>query len=163
MMKPATRNIVIAVVALALAGAGLAYIAFGNLGENLVYYWSPGEMLTHGEKAYGPTIRLGGVVKPDSIDWNADHTALSFMISDNHLPDSPSVKVAASLTPPQMFREGIGVVVEGTFDKSQVFKTNRLMVNHSNEYRPPKPGEDAKGWGEKTMSDSTGSAPGTAK
>ncbi len=45
-----------------------------------------------------------------------------------------------------MFREGIGVVVEGTFDATQVFKTNRLMINHSNEYRPPKPGEDPEKW-----------------
>ena len=42
-----------------------------------------------------------------------------------------------------MFREGIGVVVEGTFDKSQVFSSNRLMVNHSNEYRPPEAGREA--------------------
>ena len=42
-----------------------------------------------------------------------------------------------------MFRESIGVVVEGTYDQSQVFSSNRLMVNHSNEYRAPKPGEDA--------------------
>ncbi len=42
-----------------------------------------------------------------------------------------------------MFRERIGVVVEGTFDKSQTFTSSRLMVNHSNEYRPPKPGRRA--------------------
>jgi cytochrome c-type biogenesis protein CcmE len=41
------------------------------------------------------------------------------------------------MTPPQMFREGIGVVVEGTYSASAVFTTNRLMVNHSNEYRAP--------------------------
>ena len=162
-MKPATRNVVIAATALAIAAAGLGYIALGNIGENLVYYWSPSEMLAHGDGAYGPTIRLGGVVKPGSIEWNAQHTALTFEIKDNHEPDSPSVKIAASLTPPQMFREGIGVVVEGTFDRTKVFKTSRLMVNHSNEYRPPKPGEDVKGWGEKTMSDSTGTAAGTEK
>ncbi|MHB8875262.1 MAG: cytochrome c maturation protein CcmE [Myxococcaceae bacterium] len=162
-MKPKTRNIVIAVAAILVAASGLGYIALGNLGENLVYYWSPSEMLAHGEKAYGPTIRLGGVVKPGTIEWNASHTALSFDIKDNHEEKSPSVKVSASLTPPQMFREGIGVVVEGTFDKSQVFKTNRLMVNHSNEYRPPKPGEDTKDWGEKTMSDSSGQTPEQTK
>ncbi len=161
-MKASSRNLLIAVAALAIAGAGLAYIAFGNLGENLVYYWSPSEMLAHGDAAYGPTIRLGGVVKPGSIEWNAGHTALSFEINDNHEIESPAVKVAASLTPPQMFREGIGVVVEGTFDKSKVFKTNRLMVNHSNEYRPPKPGEKPKNWGA-TLSDSSGPTPGKAK
>ena len=45
-----------------------------------------------------------------------------------------------------MFREGIGVVVEGTFARSdQVFKTNRLMVNHCNEYRAPTTAECPRG------------------
>ena len=45
-----------------------------------------------------------------------------------------------------MLRENIGVVVEGTLAKGGTFKTNRLMVSHSNEYRPPKPGENTKDW-----------------
>ncbi len=60
--------------------------------------------------------------------------------------------------PPQMFREGIGVVVEGTFDKSQVFSSNRLMVNHSNEYRAPKPGEEPRKWQETLSEGSTTAA-----
>ena len=70
-----------------MAGAGLAFIAFGNIGENLVYYWSPAEMLAQGDKAYGPTIRLGGVVQPGSIQWNAEHTTLNFQVADNHKPE----------------------------------------------------------------------------
>jgi cytochrome c-type biogenesis protein CcmE len=54
--------------------------------------------------------------------------------------------VVSRETPPQMFRERIGVVVEGTFDKSQTFSSSRLMVNHSNEYRPPKPGDGPDKW-----------------
>ena len=46
-----------------------------------------------------------------------------------------------------MFREGIGVVVEGTMVKSNegdVFKSERLMVKHSNEYKAPEDGADSK-------------------
>jgi len=39
-----------------------------------------------------------------------------------------------------MFREGIGVVVEGTMTQGGVFKSSRLMVKHSNEYKAPKEG-----------------------
>jgi cytochrome c-type biogenesis protein CcmE len=39
--------------------------------------------------------------------------------------------------PPQMFREGIGVVVEGTMTPAGHFESRRLMVSHSNEYRAP--------------------------
>ena len=68
-----------------------------------------------------------------------------------------AVMVRSTEVPPQMFREGIGVVVEGTFDKSQVFSSNRLMVNHSNEYRAPKPGEEPRKWQE-TLEGSTTAA-----
>ena len=157
-MTPVARNRVIAVVSLLVAGAGLAFVAFGNIGENLVYYWSPTEMLAQGEKAYGPTIRLGGVVQPGSIQWNEAHTTLEFRVATDRHEGTQSVLVRSTEVPPQMFREKIGVVVEGTFDKSQVFSSNRLMVNHSNEYRAPKEGEDLKKWQETLTTESTTTA-----
>ncbi|ADO71479.1 cytochrome c maturation protein CcmE [Stigmatella aurantiaca] len=157
-MTPLVRNRLIAVAALLVAGAGLAFVAFGNIGENLVYYWSPTEMIGQGERAYGPTIRLGGVVKPGSIEWNEAHTTLQFRVASDHTPESASVLVRSTEVPPQMFRAGIGVVVEGTYDASQVFSSNRLMVNHSNEYRPPKPGEEPRKWQETIEGSTTASA-----
>jgi cytochrome c-type biogenesis protein CcmE len=139
-MTTEARNRLVAIGAIFVAAGALAWIAFGNIGENLVYYWKPSEMLAQGPKAYGATIRLGGVVVPGSIVWNPAHTELTFDVADTHLPTSPKVKVEAKETPPQMFREGIGVVVEGTFAADQVFRTSRLMVNHSNEYRAPHDG-----------------------
>lgn len=136
-MTGETRNRLIAIGAILVAGAALAWVAFGNIGENLVYYWKPSEMVAQGEKAYGATVRLGGVVVPGSLKWSAEHTSLTFEVADNHLPTAQRVKVSSEVTPPQMFREGIGVVVEGTYANDLVFKTNRLMVNHSNEYRAP--------------------------
>ena len=157
-MTPVARNRVIAVVSLLVAGSGLAFVAFGNIGENLVYYWSPTEMLAQGEKAYGPTIRLGGVVQPGTIQWNEAHTTLEFRVATDVHEGSESVLVRSTEVPPQMFREKIGVVVEGTFDKSKVFSSNRLMVNHSNEYRAPKEGEDLKKWQETLTTESTTTA-----
>lgn len=143
-MKPNLKGPLLAVGALLVAGGALAFIAMGNIGDNLVYYWSPSEMLAQGERAYGPTIRLGGLVAPGSIQWNEAHTSLKFQVADDDKPGSPKVDVACEQVPPQMFREKIGVVVEGTFDASKVFKTSRLMVNHSNEYKPPKNDQELK-------------------
>lgn len=145
-MTPINRNRLLAVGALLVAGAGLAFISLGNIGENLVYYWSPSETIAQSERAEGATIRLGGVVKKGSIEWNEQHTVLKFRVADDVKDTSPSVMVRATEIPPQMFREGIGVVVEGTYGRDQVFTSNRLMVNHSNEYRPPAEGEDRKQW-----------------
>jgi cytochrome c-type biogenesis protein CcmE len=138
------RNRLLAVAALLVAAGGLAFIAMGNIGDNLVYYWSPKEVLQNGERAYGPTIRLGGVVKTGSVQWDSEKTHLSFEVADSMKPDAHVVKVVASEVPPQMFREGIGVVVEGTYAPSHVFTSNRLMVNHSNEYRAPENEDDVK-------------------
>lgn len=145
-MSPTNRNRVIALLALVLAGGALATIAFGKMGDNLVYYWSPGQLIAQGDKAIGPTIRLGGMVKPGSIVWNADKTHLDFRVADGVDATAANVLVSSDEIPPQMFREGIGVVVEGTYDKASTFHTTRLMVKHSNEYRPPKPGQDQKEW-----------------
>jgi cytochrome c-type biogenesis protein CcmE len=139
-MKLETRNRLIAIGAILVAGAALAWIAFGNIGENLVYYWKPSEMVAQGAKAYGATVRLGGVVVPGSVQWNPEHSVVSFEVADSHNPAAVKVKVRSEQTPPQMFREGIGVVVEGQYAADLVFKTNRLMVNHSNEYRAPTDG-----------------------
>ena len=145
-MSPTNRNRLVAVVALVLAAGALGFIAWGNLGENLVYYWSPSQLLSQGDKAYGPTIRLGGMVQAGSIVWTPDKTHLDFKVADGKEAEAKWVQVSSDEIPPQMFREGIGVVVEGTYDKSNVFRTTRLMVNHSNEYRPPKAGENQQDW-----------------
>ncbi|WP_163999358.1 cytochrome c maturation protein CcmE [Pyxidicoccus caerfyrddinensis] len=158
-MTPVARNRLIALGALLVAGAGLAFVAFGDIGNNLVYYWSPSEMLGQGDRAYTATIRLGGVVQPGSIQWNAEHTTLHFRVADGPKEGAASVLVRSTETPPQMFRDKIGVVVEGTYDKSGVFSSNRLMVNHSNEYRAPKEGEDPNKWRE-TLSDATTASAG---
>ena len=124
------------VAALAVAGAALAFISFGNIGENLVYYWNPTQLSEAGDKSIGATIRLGGVVKKDTVNWQPDDSELAFTVSDG----TTEVPVHCTGAPPQMFREGIGVVVEGTMTKAGVFESSRLMVKHSNEYKAPEEG-----------------------
>jgi cytochrome c-type biogenesis protein CcmE len=128
------------VLSLLFAGGALAFISFGNLGENLVYYWDPSQVVEAGDKAYGATIRLGGVVKEGTLKWDESTNELNFEVTDG----KQIINVHASGAPPQMFREGIGVVVEGTMVKGGVFESDRLMVKHSNEYKAPEEGAEAK-------------------
>ncbi len=122
--------------ALLVAGSALGVVAFGNIGENLVYYWDPTQVNEAGKDAIGPTIRLGGVVQADTMDWDPDASELKFVVGDG----TSLVRVHSTGAPPQMFREGIGVVVEGTMTKAGVFESRRLMVKHSNEYKAPEDG-----------------------
>jgi cytochrome c-type biogenesis protein CcmE len=126
-----------AVGALLMAGAALAWISMGSLGDNLVYYWSPTELIGKGERAVGATVLLGGLVSPGTVDWRPEDQFLSFQVTDGDI----SVPVECYGAPPQMFREGIGVVVEGSLGADGVFKTEHVMVKHSNEYKAPDEGE----------------------
>ena len=140
-MKTQSKNRLMALVALAAAGGALAYVALGGLSENLVYYYTPGEVRAKGEAAARGVVRLGGIVKPGTIVWDEAHTHLTFEIADNHQAGAPSVKVTAKEIPPQMFRDGIGVLVEGAYAPPDAFTSQRLIVKHSEEYKPPKEGE----------------------
>lgn len=127
------------VLSLLVAGGALAFISLGNIGENLVYYWNPTEVKEHGDEAVGATIRLGGVVQEGTVDWDDQRNELNFDISDG----TTTLKVHATGAPPQMFRPGIGVLVEGTMTKGGIFESERLMVKHSNEYKAPEGDKEA--------------------
>ena len=129
-MRRKTRLFMIG--ALAVAAAAFAVIAASGINRNLVYYWTPSDLLASGGKAYGADIRLGGMVAKGSIR-KLGGSAVEFDVKDaQHV-----IHVKSSSVPPQMFRENIGVVVEGTMVDGGYFQSNRLMVSHNNEYKAP--------------------------
>ena len=135
-----TRRILIgAVVVAVLAFIG---IAASGINQNLVYYWTPSDLRAAGDKAYGATIRLGGQVAPGTVRGVGGVSGLEFDVTDK----KSIVHVKSNGVPPQMFREGIGVVVEGTMTPAGYFDSERLMVSHNNEYKTPEAGKtiDAK-------------------
>src|SRR5919108_1649916 len=127
----------VAIGGLAVVIAAFGYLIYGGIGQNLVYFLSPKELLTRGTAAYDLPVRLGGQVVPGSVQWDADRLELRFRVTDG----TDQVSVRSKGAPPQMFRDGIGVVVEGRYRRGGEFESHNLMVKHSNEYRPPKPGE----------------------
>ncbi len=133
MNRKRTFGIVTVVV---IAGA-FAYLLLGGIGENLVYFLTPQELLAREGKGIGVPVRLGGQVTPGSVQWNAEAIDLRFRLTDG----VKEVAVRAKTAPPAMFRDGQGVVVEGRYGADGVFTADNLMVKHNEEYRAPKPGE----------------------
>ncbi len=127
------RTRAFAFAALAVAAVAFGVITFSGIGKNLVYYWGPSEVHAAGDKAVGATIRLGGQVAPGSVVYGESASGLEFDVGDG----KAVVHVRSRGVPPQMFREGIGVVVEGTMTRAGYFESQRLMVSHNNEYRAP--------------------------
>lgn len=124
-------------IAAALMLGAFGFLLYGGLGENLVYFLTPQELLARGPAVYDAPVRLGGQVEPGSVVWNAESLDLRFRLTDG----ASVVNVTSRGAPPQMFRDGIGVVVEGRYRRSGVFESTNLMVKHSNEYRAPAAGE----------------------
>ncbi|MGH7709733.1 MAG: cytochrome c maturation protein CcmE [Gemmatimonadaceae bacterium] len=125
----------VAVTAVIVGAFG--YLLLGGIGENLVYFLTPQELLARDEKGFDVPIRLGGQVTPGSVQWNAQAIDLRFRLTDG----SKEVTVHARSAPPAMFRDGQGVVVEGRYGRDGVFRADNLMVKHNEEYRAPKEGE----------------------
>jgi len=119
--------------ALAAAAAAFLVIAIGGIGENLVYYWGPKDLRAAGSKSVGATIRLGGQVAVGSVKRGEGVSNLEFDVTDG----TALVHVVSRGVPPQLFRDRIGVVVEGTMTNDGNFESRRLMVSHDNKYRAP--------------------------
>jgi cytochrome c-type biogenesis protein CcmE len=129
------RKIGLAVGLVVILGA-FGYLLYGGIGENLVYFLTPQELLAKGTRAYDVPLRLGGQVVPGSVKWDAAALDLTFKVTDG----AQTIAVRSRGAPPQMFRDGIGVVVEGKYGHAGVFESTSLMVKHSNEYRAPAEG-----------------------
>ncbi len=121
--------------AIGLIALGLAYVLWGGLEQNLVYFVTPTELLAKGKGAIGNPVRLGGVVAAGTVHFESN--LLSFELKD----EKSRVPVMTTKAPPQMFQEEMGVVVEGALQADGRFTAERLMIRHGNEYRPPKEGE----------------------
>lgn len=136
--KGSRRGLIIAAVVIL---GGIGYMLAGGISNNLVYFVTPTELIAKGDEAYDTPIRLAGQVAPSSVKWDAEALDLRFTMLD---ADGTQIEVHARKAPPQMFREGIGVVVEGRYLQTGVFESTNLMVKHSNEYRAPEEGHDTK-------------------
>ncbi|GAC1319222.1 MAG: cytochrome c maturation protein CcmE [Chloroflexota bacterium] len=135
MRRPARPVVVGALIIL----AALGFLVYQGISNNVVYFIYPHELLAKGSAADGQSFRLGGQVKPGTRQWDASTQTLRFVLQDT----KDAVQVVSRGVPPEMFREGIGVVVEGTYTHG-VFQARNLMIKHSSDYQAPKPGHVPK-------------------
>jgi cytochrome c-type biogenesis protein CcmE len=136
-MTDSMKKRLFGVAAITLALGALGAVSMSNMGESLVYYWSPTE-LAAAANAKDATVRLGGMVVAGSYRWDQATHVVEFDVTDM----KTTVHVQNKGNPPQMFREGIGVVVEGRLGADGVFHSDTVMVSHDAEYKAPEEGEN---------------------
>lgn len=123
------------IVGLLIIVGAIGYMIFGGLGQNLVYFVTPSEYFQQETKYQDRPVRLGGIVKEGTVQYNKDTLVLNFTLTD-YVKEIP---IQHQGTPPALFKERQGVVVEGKFIEGQ-FTGNNLLVKHSEAYTPPAEG-----------------------
>ena len=112
----------------------LAYLVYGGIQQGATYWVTVGELQQRGADLPS-RVRLGGVVAPGTVRWDATHRHLAFAITDG----SHSLPVRYSGVVPDIFREGGQVVVEGAVARDGTFDATTLLAKCPTKYNPADP------------------------
>jgi len=121
---------------LAMIGSGLAVLAIAvvlvlsAIKDSIVFFNSPSDVV---EKHIQPgaRIRLGGLVKPGSVE-RGENLSIRFEVTDGN----QAVPVTYTGILPDLFREGQGVVAEGALDPAGLFRADAVLAKHDENYMP---------------------------
>lgn len=139
------------IVAAVLIGIGVVSgLVLYALSQNIDLFYSPSE-ITQGKKdsglkpSVGQRIRIGGLVVPDTVKRDPDNLKVSFMLADMKMPivfdkNDPMVAVYYEGILPDLFREGQGIVANGTLTRGPSGKlhveASEVLAKHDENYMP---------------------------
>jgi cytochrome c-type biogenesis protein CcmE len=118
-------------VVLALLAGAVAFLLVKGLGDATAYYRNADEAVAQRDDLGTKRFRVQGLVVPGSVEQVG--TAVEFDIEFH----CAVLHVAHEGDPPELFKPTIPVVLEGRYDDppSEVFLSDRIIINHTNEYR----------------------------
>jgi cytochrome c-type biogenesis protein CcmE len=99
--------------------------------ENLVFFYSPTQVIA-GEAPQGRAFRIGGMVAEKSLQRASDGVTMQFAVTDTD--KTITVKYQGLL--PDLFKEGKGVVAQGSWD-GKIFTATEVLAKHDENYMPP--------------------------
>ncbi len=111
--------------------ATLIVFVLKSLEENVVYFFSPTEVNNKENISFNKTIRIGGLVKKNSI--NKKNNSINFVITDLN----NEIVVSYSGSVPNLFSEEKGVVAEGKLKDKKYFIAEKILAKHDENYMPP--------------------------
>ena len=130
-MKPKNQRLVLGIAALvAVVGAGV--LSLSALKDKASYFYAPTD-IKRDHVPDSQAIRLGGMVTVGSLKRDPDGVTQRFVVHD----EGASVPVVFKGLAPDLFREGAGVVAEGSMAGGTFVATN-LLAKHDERYMPPK-------------------------
>ena len=135
-MKPRHKRAALIVAALAAVGIAAALI-LNAFRSNLVFFYTPSQVASK-EAPVGRGFRIGGMVKQGSL--KREGVNVHFIVTDF----AQSVPVAYTGILPDLFKEGKGVVAQGTLENDGVFHATEVLAKHDENYMPPEAAEALK-------------------
>ena len=129
-MKPKRRRLYFVIAGMALLGVAAGLVLYA-MNDTLVFFYSPSELLAK-QVPPGRTLRIGGLVETGSVARDADGTTVHFRVTDT----AKTVAVVYKGILPDLFREGQGVVAEGTMSQDGVFVAAEVLAKHDENYMP---------------------------
>jgi cytochrome c-type biogenesis protein CcmE len=132
-MRPRHKRfaLIIGGVAVLAIAAGLVLYA---LNSNIVFFYTPTQVAQE-EAPKGRNFRIGGLVETGSVQ--REGTRVTFRVTDN----VRQIPVAYTGSLPDLFREGKGVVAQGSLGADGVFTASEVLAKHDENYMPPEAAE----------------------
>jgi cytochrome c-type biogenesis protein CcmE len=100
--------------------------------SNLVFFFSPTQV-TAQEAPHGRPFRIGGLVEAGSLQREPSSLTVRFRVTDT----AQTIPVAYIGLLPDLFKEGKGVVAQGTLGDDGVFRATEVLAKHDENYMPP--------------------------
>ena len=131
MLGKKQKSRIIFLVIAVLAVSGVVFFIFKSLEKNIVYFLSPTEIYNKEDVLKNEKIRIGGLVKKNSVEKN--ETFVKFIITDM----KNEIIVSYNGILPNLFSEEKGVIAEGLLKDKKFFEANKILAKHDENYMPP--------------------------
>jgi len=131
MLSKKVKSRIVFLVLILLSATTIIFLILKSLEENVVYFFSPSEIYDKPNISLNKKIRIGGLVKEDSII--KDQTSIKFIITDL----KKEIIVSYSGLVPNLFSEGKGVIAEGELKDKKYFVADEILAKHDENYMPP--------------------------
>jgi cytochrome c-type biogenesis protein CcmE len=130
-LKPRTRRF--AWIATGLAALGIAAaLVLNAFQSNLVFFFTPSQVAAK-EAPQGRTFRIGGMVETGSLVREPNTLTVRFRVTDT----AQTIPVTYTGLLPDLFKEGKGVVAQGSVGPDGVFHATEVLAKHDENYMPP--------------------------
>jgi len=135
MLSKKVKSRIFFLIVASVVTSAIIFFILKSLEDNVVYFFSPSDIYNKTNISFNEKIRVGGLVKENSIKKNQGK--IVFVITDL----KNEIIVSYNGLIPNLFSEGKGVIAEGKLKDKKYFIAEKILAKHDENYMPPEVGE----------------------